>query len=114
MLDIRIKSEGTVTVATLVGEFSASESEGVADQLHDHVSRPGASLAVDLSQVTLIDSTGLSILMSLVTRSRLAEAHVVLAAPSPFVKSVFGVTRLDSWFEVCATLDEARRRLKPA
>lgn len=111
MLNIRVDADGPIKVARLEGEFSSSESEGVVEQLHEHVGGAGARVAIDLSGVTLIDSTGLSILMNLVSRSRLAQGQVVIAAPSPFVKSVFSVTRLDTWFEVCPTLDDARRKL---
>jgi len=61
--------------------------------------------------VTLIDSTGLSLLMSLVSRARLANGAIVLVSPTKFVKSIFAVTKLDTWFDMAESLDEAKAKL---
>lgn len=112
MLAIRIEDAEGFKIAHLDGEFTSSSSESAAGDLHEHVSESGARLAVDLSRVTMLDSTGLSVLMNVVSRARLVAGHVVLVAPTPFVGSVFAVTKLDSWFEICDSLEEARTRLR--
>ncbi len=111
MLSIRIEETPGFRIAHLDGEFTASSSEAAAGDLHEQVGQAGAKLAIDLSKVTVLDSTGLSILMNVVSRARLAAGQVVLVAPTPFVRSVFAVTKLDGWFEICDALDQARARL---
>jgi hypothetical protein len=49
--------------------------------------------------------------MHLVNRARMSAGAVVLVAPSPFVSGVFQVTRLNEWFDVCADLTEAGKKL---
>ena len=110
MLNLEIDTTGSFVTATLRGELGSSDIESFADALHDHAAGEGARLAIDLSALASIDSTGLSALINLVTRARLSQGRVILVAPTPLVSGVLNVTRLDSWFEVCDTLDAADRR----
>jgi anti-sigma B factor antagonist len=111
MLEKKIDTSGPFVIAHLSGELTASEREGVVEELHEHVAGKGAKLAVDLSELALIDSSGLSALVSLVNHARLGEAVVVFVAPSPFVSGIFSVTRLDTWFDICPNMDEASKAL---
>lgn len=103
-----------ITIARLNGELTASQVEGLTEELHEFVARSGTRMAIDLSGVKLIDSSGLSLLMNVVSRARLSEGAVVLVAPAPFVSSIFSVTRLDNWFEICEDLQAAKERLAGA
>ena len=85
--------------------------ERFTETLQEHACGEEAHLAIDLSQLTLIDSSGLSAMISLVTRARLTNGQVVLVAPSPFVSGILEVTHLDHWFDICDSLDDAARRL---
>lgn len=110
MLNVTVDVDG-IAVVRLTGELAFDEAEGLLGKLESAGTDAGWRLAVDLSAVTYIGSAGLSALMNLVARSRLANGRVILFAPSPFVAEVFSITRLNSWFEVCDDLAEARRRL---
>ena len=109
MLETRIDKDGPFVIAHLSGELTASDSEGVIENLHEYVAGKGLKLAIDLSDVSLIDSSGLNALVNLVNHARLGESAVILVAPTPFVSGIFSVTRLDTWFDICADLDEASR-----
>ncbi len=95
------------------GELRADDGALMVEQLqpliaeHENV----APVVIELSEVTWMDSGGLSHLISLVTRARLAKSRVVLLSPSPFVSGVLEVTGLDCWFEIAKDLAEARKRL---
>ena len=104
---VKIDKSGAFPVANLTGEWRATDGHEYQDQLHPLVAEAGATLAIDLSGLEMIDSSGLASLISVVTHARLSHARVVLLAPAPFVAGVFRVTNLDQWFEICADLDEA-------
>ncbi len=110
MLNLQIDTNDRFIVAKVQGELGASESEEFTEALHEHAAGQGAKLAIDLTEAESIDSTGLSALISLVTRARLSEGHVVLVAPSPLVSGVLNVTRLDQWFDICDSLEAADQR----
>lgn len=110
-MDFQIDDSGPMTVVRVVGRLNVEVADELVNAVQDYARGKGATLAIDLSAVEMIDSSGLSALIGLVTRARLAEGRVLLVAPTPFVSSVFSVTNLDGWFEICANLDEAKQRL---
>jgi len=112
MIDIRIDSSRPYPVATVSGELTGNDADALTEVLRELVVGEGAALAVDLSGLTLINSLGLSALMELTARARLGNGRLVLVNPSPFVAGIFSATRLDAWFDICADLDEAFKRLR--
>ncbi|MCO6439225.1 MAG: STAS domain-containing protein [Phycisphaerae bacterium] len=111
-MELNIEKADRVTIARAQGDLSASEADSVAEELQDLVGGDQARLIVDLAGVKIVDSTGLALLMQLVTRARLSGGRVVLAAPPPFVQGVLEVTRLDQWFEVFPTPEAALASLR--
>ena len=106
-MNLKIEKNGNITVATLSGAFDHEDAPRLADELQPLVAASGARLAIELSGLDNINSAGLSELISVVTRARLAGSSVVLVAPSPFVQQVFSVTRLGDWFEIVETVEAA-------
>lgn len=102
-----------MTVARLTGEFGGSRESEAAAPLMSLVATAGSRVAVDVSGLQAIDSTGLSMLMNLVARGRLNDSRVVLVAPSPFVAGVLRVTKLDTWLEIRPDLDAAEKAMCP-
>lgn len=106
-MDISTSSQGPFTLARLSGEFTLGEETKIADELHPLVADRGSRLAIDLSELTQINSLGLSELINVVIRARLSHSRVVLVSPTNFVRGVFGATHLDRWFEIVDSVDEA-------
>ena len=110
-MELQIDHNEPFPVARVSGELGALDAGRFIDTLFDYVSGQGKKLAIELSELQSIDSSGLSALISLVTRARLGGGEVVLVAPTSFVSGVFSTARLDTWFDLCPTLDEAEQRL---
>ncbi len=64
---------------------------------------------VDLSRVRAIDATGIALLARYRAACRRAGRHFVLIAPSSIVRCALRNARLLDWFEVSATLRDARQ-----
>ena len=107
---LHLEQEGTLLVAKAEGDLNAESAEAFTEALDDCVAGAGAAVAIDLSAVPSIDSSGLGALIRLVTRARLSQGWVVLVSPSPLVSGGFSATRLDAWFDICTNVDEARTR----
>jgi len=110
-MDLQIDESGSFTIARVTGELNAAEADRFVERLHDHACGAGACVAIDLSRLSSIDSSGLAALINLVARARAGEGQVVFVAPTPFVAGIFNVTRLDSWLDICDNIEEARRQL---
>ena len=111
-MDLQIEPRAGLTVARLSGELGASEGPNLTDSLVDHACGEGSRLAIDLSGLKSLDSSGLGVLIHVVTRARMSGGRVMLVAPSSFVRGVLGVTRLDNWFDICDSLSEAEKQLR--
>ncbi len=110
-MDLQITERDGIAFATLSGFMSSGESEKLTDALADHAFQDGARVVIDLSGLKTIDSSGLSALIHVVTRSRTTRGRVILVKPSDFVRNVFSTTRLDHYFDLADSTDAAVRQL---
>lgn len=110
-MEIHIIQDAALKIAQITGDMNSADVERLKETLEELVTGPDAGSVVDLTGLRTINSAGLAALIHLVTRSRLAGGQVVLVNPMPFVREILEITRLDRLFDICATLEEARRRL---
>ncbi|MCP4592589.1 MAG: STAS domain-containing protein [bacterium] len=113
-MNLTIDQSGSIPIARLAGEWRATDDQEYQDDLHPLVAQAGSKLIIDLSELSMIDSSGLAALISVVTHARLSGARVVLVRPTPFVSGVFETTNLDGWFEVCPDTKQAGELLGSA
>ncbi len=110
-MEIHIRESGSMVVAEVSGELNTEAAGTFLDTLSEYAATSDQSLAVDLSRLSLVNSIGLSAMVSLVTRARMSNARVVLVAPSSFVAGILSTTRLDSWFEIYDSVADAEHPL---
>lgn len=70
---------------------------------HDRVPR----VIVDLQQVGYMDSSGLATLVEAMKLSRSRNASLILCNMGDRVRGIFDIARLDQYFKITASLDEA-------
>jgi anti-anti-sigma factor len=98
---------GAVCAVSLVGEFDVVNAPEVAAGLNEGIADDKSRiLAVDLSQVTFLDSTLLQTLVTARDRAQAAQKPVWLVRPAPLMWRVFTVTMLHKLFRDFATLEE--------
>jgi anti-sigma B factor antagonist len=66
---------------------------------------------VDLSQVRYISSSGIGLLITMLTKMRNAGGEVFLTSPSEHVKKLLIITKLNNIFTVFDTIEEAKKEL---
>ncbi|MHC5110898.1 MAG: STAS domain-containing protein [Planctomycetota bacterium] len=96
-----------VAIAQVEGELTSAGVEEFTEALLEHAAGASARLAVDLAGLNSIDSTGLSALITLDMRARMSQGRIALVSPTPLVRGVLEVTRLDRVFDICESIDEA-------
>jgi anti-sigma B factor antagonist len=106
-MQIDVTQEDGTHIAALNGVLDDGGREAFESQLHPLITERDGSLILDLSGVPRVTSVGLGLLVTLVARANTKGAKVVLAAATPFVESVIGVTRLDQFFAMAPTIDRA-------
>ena len=98
---------GGTSVLALTGELVFETARKVERELRNLEERRPPALAIDLSGLSMIDSTGLALVVSADSRAR-GEGRrlVVVEGPDP-VQRVFRMTRLDDRLDMVASLDGA-------
>ncbi len=93
----------------LLGENSSKEILEVVNQA---IAKQIKAIVIDLSSVRYINSSGLGVLITLLTKMKNKEGEVVLINPSEQVNKLLQVTKLDGVFTSFATEGEAIKELK--
>lgn len=103
-MDINYRFIGGVAIVSLSGRLTISAGEAEIEPLRGAIGELLADghvrVGLELSNVTHIDARGLAELVSALTTVRRAGGELTLMAPSPRVKQLLGVTRLDTIFPV--------------
>ena len=95
----------------LIGENNGPQLMEIAqDKVNDGV----FFCAIDISELRYINSSGIGVLITLLTKFRNKNGELVLINPSPQVKKLLIITKLIAIFSVVDTMEEAMSQLKIA
>lgn len=81
--------------------------EVVSDAVEDGVKK----FVIDLSEVRYISSSGIGLLITMLTKMRNKDGEVYLTAPSDHVKKLLIITKLNNIFTVFDSIDEFKRKM---
>jgi len=98
---------GKPAVVDVVGDIDLNRSLEFQHSLLKVLDDKPQRIVVNLSGVPYMDSSGVASLVKLLSRARKGGAALCLAGLNDRVRSVFEITRLDSVFTICATVEEA-------
>lgn len=87
-------------MVTVGGEVDLYTAPQLRDELVGALEDGARRLVIDMSRVEFCDSTGISVLLSAMKRSRDKEGDLELVAPKPAVTKVLEVTGLDEVFTI--------------
>jgi len=103
----RVRRAAGDMIVHLTGEIDLNHSPSFHESLVDLSHENPKRLIVDLSQVAYIDSSGVGALVEVFRRLKRNGSTMVLVAPSERVSSVLEITKLDQFFTIAATEQEA-------
>lgn len=93
----------------LIGEESGS---GILEIANDVISKGILKCAVDIHNVKYINSTGIGVLITLLTKFRNQSGEMVVIKPSEHVQKLLIITKLTAIFKIVDTLEEAVHSLQ--
>jgi anti-anti-sigma factor len=105
--------DGTAVLA-LSSELVFETARKVERELRSIEERQPDSIAIDLSGLSMIDSTGLALVVSADSRARSEGRRLVVIEGPDSVQRVFRMTRLDDRLEIAPSLDRALDGASPA
>lgn len=83
------------------------DNQEIIRAVEDKIQANFIEFVVDLDQMDFMNSTGLTFLISILTRSRNAGGDVAIANLSENIKKILLITRLNSAFSVYENLEDA-------
>lgn len=101
-------NDGTTVVVEVAGEIDIASSSEFEDGLTDVIrGRDTHALVVDLSDVTFMDSNGLSALVRVLERQQRAGGALAVVTRDERIKTLFEISRLDRLLRLYPTRAEA-------
>lgn len=100
-------------MVTVGGEVDLYTAPQLRDELVEALEGGARRLVIDMSRVEFCDSTGISVLLSAMKRSRDKEGDLELVAPKPAVTKVLEVTGLDEVFTIHPDLGHLPAHARP-
>ena len=112
LFEIEVSSaEGDVPVVALRGELDFDEAPTFGRVLEELLAEGERKVVVDLSDLTFIDSSGISVLVGAARAAAAVQGTLVVAAPSPHVQRVFDIVNLSELVAVEPSLESALQRV---
>ena len=105
---------GAVLLLTLHGALDAMSAPAFKSEVVAVSELKTLQIVVDLADLTLIDSTGVGVLISLFKRTRAQGGQVMFAGLRAQPREVFRLLRLERSLDLLSTVDEALARFPTA
>ena len=100
ILDVSTEDRDGLVHLALVGELDLSTVAKVQEELRRIEAGSPATLVVDLSKLSFLDSTGLRCIVTADERARQEGRRIVIVRGPDAVQRVFAITRLDDRLEM--------------
>ncbi len=101
------QKENGIDIVTITGRLVAADAPEARESLKGIVEAGTGKLIVDLSGVSFIDSSGLSVLISAFKLIRAKGGRMLLSGISKNVQTLLELTRLSEIFEMYASTEAA-------
>ncbi|MCM8830806.1 MAG: STAS domain-containing protein [Candidatus Omnitrophica bacterium] len=106
-MNVREEKINDVVVCILEGEININTSPNLRKIFDRLIKDNEKKVAIDLSNITYIDSSGLATLIEMLQRLRKIGGKLRLANMSEKIKNVFEITKLTKLFEIFDTTEAA-------
>ena len=105
--------ESKITVFHLQGDIiDKAEAASFIEEINKIIAAGKSKFILELSGVKYMNSSGLNILVNLLTKARNVGGDVVVCNLSKKVSDLLVITKLDSIFHILPTEQEAIKKLK--
>jgi len=102
-----VREKDGVTIVEVAGDIDMHHSPGLHATLVDLVLARPKKFVLNLSAVPYMDSSGVGTLVEVFRRVSSYKGVMILCGLSPRVRSVLEITKLDRFFTICESEEEA-------
>ena len=107
-MEFTYKKDGQIGTYTLKGSL-IGENDGImiTESFSEQIDVETRNFIIDLSELKHINSSGLGVLITLLTKARKVGGELVLANPSDFINNLLLITKLNTIFRIYKSIGEA-------
>ena len=102
-----VRRLGRAIIVDAEGEIDVNRSTAFQQDLLELLDEKPERVVINLADVSYMDSSGIASLVKLLSRVRKGGTSLHLVALTDRVRSVFEITRLDTVFDIRASVEEA-------
>lgn len=106
-ITIDTATQGETLVLAPRGDVDMNVSPVLRQALRQALQTKPPCLVVDMSGVSYMDSSGVATLVEAMKLARAAGTRLVLCAMNDRVRGIFEIARLDQYFTIVPSLDDA-------
>jgi len=110
-MKIQVEEKNGASLVTLEGELDFHSSPELREKLNALTDKKKDKIIVCLQNVAYMDSSGIATFVEALQKSKKYQGKLVLAELTAPVRSVFEIAKLDSIFDLAASLDEAFQKI---
>lgn len=103
-----IKQQGDIAVISLEGELiDKSQAAGLMHAINELIEKKTNKFVFDLGGIQYLNSSGLNVLITILTKSRNDGGDVIITNISKKVKQLLVITKLDTIFTIADSKESA-------
>lgn len=111
-LKVDFKTEDEQLIVRLSGKMiEAYEGKEILQAFDNHLSDGNNHVIADLSDVPHMNSSGLNLMVRILTHTRNNKGELVITGLSEKVRELYIMTKLNAIFKIAENMDEARKML---
>ncbi|MCP4727960.1 MAG: STAS domain-containing protein [bacterium] len=101
--------EDDIVIVELAGDIIGGPDAGeLSQKINDFIAESQINIIIDLSQVELMNSSGLGLLIGSLTSLRQAGGDLVLVNVTERIKNLLKITKLESVFKAFTDIESAK------
>ena len=107
-MDFSFSTDNNIGIYKLQGNL-IGETDGIpmTESFSEKLEEGTRQFVIDLQELQHINSSGLGVLITLLTKARKVGGEVTLANPSSYIKNLLLITKLNTIFQIHASMEEA-------
>jgi anti-sigma B factor antagonist len=111
-LEFGIDEQDGFPVIMLEGSLlERHEADDLLEEVKELIIEGNARIIIELSKLNYLNSSGLNVLLNILTKVRNADGEAVICGVNERLRTLLVITKLDAVFQIAKTCEEASQRL---
>ena len=108
----KITKQGAIHIINMQGDLiEASQADKLMEEVDEIIVKNNIRFVIDLGSLKYLNSSGLTILIRILTKARKAGGEAVISSVGKRIKELLVITKLNTVFTVADTVEQGIAKL---